>query len=142
MENTIDVDVVQVLPVQQASLTERNYPYYVLYTPGIQVDNHLGAEFIVSYGNVSTSGAIEFLVQESDSAAVDFTSAWHGNLLGTEDLLNIPAAASRTSGVDQNIARRIGYRGTRPYVRCGFKSRNPATLTLHVAALLLKVNRG
>lgn len=141
MENTIDVDVVQVLPPQQVSLT-KGAIYYQIFTPSVCVENHLGVEFIVSYGNVSTSGAIEFLVQHSDLESVDFTSAAHDDLLGTEDLLNIPAAGSRTSGVDQNIARRIGYRGNRPYIRAGFKSRNPATLTLAVDAVLLKVNRG
>lgn len=142
MENTFDVDIVQVLPVQQVSLTKDNVVYYEKFTDGVRVDNHLGVEFIVSYGNVSTSGAIEFLVQNSDSETVGFTSAAPDDLLGTEEVLNIPAAGSRTSGVDQNITRRIGYRGNRSFIRAGFKSRNPATLTLAVHAVLLKVNRG
>lgn len=141
MESTIDVDVVQVMPPQELNITKVD-GYYKAYSDPIKVDDYLGVELLVNYGAVSTSGAVEFVVQASRSEADGFTSMADHHLLGTEAVVGIPAGAARASGVDQCITRRIGYRGSWPWVRVGLKAKAPATLFVGVDAVLLKVNRG
>ncbi len=140
MEN-FDVDVAQVMPPQQLSITKVD-GYYRAYSEAIKVDDYLGVELVVGYGAVSTSGAVELAVQYSDEQAGGFASVANQELLGSESLVGIPAAATRTDGEDQNITRRIGYRGNLPWVRVAFKARAPATFMVGVDALLLRVPRG
>lgn len=140
----LDIDVVQVMAPQMLTLPPMD-EFGRSFSEAIRVDDHLGVELLVSYGAVSTTGATEFFVQHSSSSSADFASVADSDLLGTEALLSIPAATSRTSGVDQNIARRIGYRGNYPWLRVGFKNKQRGQQTSFVVsidALLLRVNRG
>lgn len=76
-----------------------------------------GVEFIAGYGAVTTTGSIVTLVVKEGDATGALTSVADADLLGTELLASLPVqATARTSGVGKNVAKRVGYRGSKRYV--------------------------
>lgn len=78
------------------------------------------AEIIALHGTAGATGDVtNAIVYESDSAtAASFTSVADKDLIGTEAAIGLPAqATARTSGVGKNIAKGIGYRGSKRYLR-------------------------
>lgn len=76
-----------------------------------------GVEFLVGYGAVTTTGSVvAVLVKEGDVTGT-LTSVADGDLVGTEALAGLPATTPRTSGVSQQVVKRIGYRGSKRYVQ-------------------------
>lgn len=76
-----------------------------------------GCEFVVGYGAVTTTGSIVTLVVFDGDVTGTMTSVADANLLGTETLAGLAAQTPRTSGVGQNVTKRIGYKGNKRYVR-------------------------
>jgi hypothetical protein len=76
-----------------------------------------GIEFIASYGAVTTTGTIVTLVVFEGDVTGTMTSAADADLLGTEALASLLATTPRTSGVSKNVAKRVGYKGAKRYVR-------------------------
>jgi hypothetical protein len=75
-----------------------------------------GVEFIIGYGAVTTTGSsVTALVKEGDATG-SLASVADGDLIGTEALAGL-AAGARTSGVSQQVTKRIGYKGTKRYVQ-------------------------
>lgn len=76
-----------------------------------------GVEFIAAYGAVTTTGSVVTLVVKEGDVTGTMTSVADSNLLGTEALASLPATTPRTSGVAQNVVKRIGYIGNKRYVQ-------------------------
>ncbi|MEX1234311.1 MAG: hypothetical protein WEB56_04910 [Roseovarius sp.] len=76
-----------------------------------------GIEFVASYGAVTTTGSIVTLVAFEGDVTGTMTSVADANMLGTEVLASLPATTPRTSGVAQNVTKRLGYKGNKRYVR-------------------------
>lgn len=75
-----------------------------------------GVEFYVTYGAISTTGSVvTALVQEGDVTG-SLTSVADLDLNGTEALVGL-AAGARVSGTGQQVVKRIGYIGSKRYVR-------------------------
>ena len=86
---------------------------------GVIVDRrgYTGVEFIATYGAVTTTGTICTLVLFEGDVTGTMTSIADANLLGTEALASLLATTPRTSGVAQNVAKRVGYIGNKRYVQ-------------------------
>jgi hypothetical protein len=95
-----------------------------------------GVEFVFAYG--LTASAVDthtLTILESDTATTgDFTSVADANLAGTEALAG--RAAGLTSGVGINVAKRIGYKGNKRYVRASIVGAGSATMLGSCVALL------
>lgn len=76
-----------------------------------------GVEFIVAYGNVTTTGSVVTAVLFEGDATGSMTSVADTDLLGTEALASLPASAARTSGTTKIVSKRLGYLGLKRYVR-------------------------
>lgn len=76
-----------------------------------------GVEFLVGYGAISTTGSsVSVVVKEGDVTGT-LTSVADADLLGTEALAGVAAGTPKTSGVSQNVVKRIGYKGIKRYVQ-------------------------
>jgi hypothetical protein len=76
--------------------------------------------FVINHGTAGATGdTTSVIVYESDSAtAASFTSVADADLLGTEAAAGLPVqATTRTSGTGMNISKKIGYIGTKRYLR-------------------------
>ena len=83
----------------------------------IDLQGYGGVEFIASYGNVTTTGTVVTLVVKEGDATGSMTSVADADLLGTETLASLPVqATARTSGVGKNVAKKVGYKGSKRYV--------------------------
>ena len=76
-----------------------------------------GIEFLASYGAVTTTGTIATLVMFEGDVTGTMTSVADADMLGTEALASLLATTPRTSGVSQNVTKRVGYKGDKRYVR-------------------------
>ncbi len=80
-----------------------------------------GVEILVSYGSITaTNAAFTVVVKEGDATGA-LTSVADADLLGLETDLS-PAAGARVSGTNKNVAKKIGYIGTKSYVSASVKS--------------------
>lgn len=75
-----------------------------------------GVQFYVQYGAVTTTGSVVTLVAKEGDVTGTLTSVADADLIGTEALASLPATTPRTSGVAQNVAKRLGYKGSKRYV--------------------------
>lgn len=74
-----------------------------------------GVEFVASYGAIVTTGTVVTLVVKEGDATGSLTSVADADLLGTEALASRLGGAT-TSGTGSNVAKRVGYKGTKRYV--------------------------
>lgn len=86
---------------------------------GVVIDRqgYGGVEFIASYGSVTTTGTICTLVIKEGDVTGTMTSVADADLLGTEALASLLAATPRTAGTTKEVAKRVGYIGTKRYVQ-------------------------
>jgi hypothetical protein len=103
-------------------------------TTGKAVDRsgYNSVEIIASYGSITATNAVFTLTVKEGDATGSMTSVADADLIGTELLAGVAAAASRTSGVSKNVTKRIGYIGSKKYVSASIKS--TVTATVPVAA--------
>lgn len=74
-------------------------------------------ELEFSYGTITaTNAVITATVLEGDVTGT-MTSVADANLIGTELLASVAAAATRTSGTSKNVTKRVGYIGLKRYVQ-------------------------
>jgi len=76
-----------------------------------------GVEFIASYGAVTTTGSVATLVAFEGDVTGTMTSVADADLLGTELQASLIATTPRTSGVSKNYSAKLGYKGSKRYVR-------------------------
>lgn len=76
-------------------------------------------EFIVSHGSggASVADTTNVVIYEAAATGDTFTSVADADLIGTEAAVGVPAENPRTSGVGKNKTGRIGYRGTKRYLK-------------------------
>jgi hypothetical protein len=72
-------------------------------------------EFVVGYGAIVTTGTVATVVVKEGDVTGTMTSVADINLVGTEALASRLGGAT-TSGVGSNVAKRIGYSGSKRYV--------------------------
>jgi hypothetical protein len=95
-----------------------------------------GVEFIVDYGTVTATNAVFTAVMKEGDVTGTLTSVADADMLGTELLCGLAAAASRTSGVSKNVSKRIGYKGNKRYVNLSISSTVTAGTPIAVTAIL------
>lgn len=79
-------------------------------------------EAILSYGAITATGAtITPTMLEGDTTGA-MTSVADADLIGTEAAAGIAAGTPRTSGVNMNVTKKLGYRGAKRYVQLNVKS--------------------
>lgn len=95
-----------------------------------------GVEFILGYGTITaTNATLTATVLEGDVTGT-MTSVADADLLGTEVLASIVAGTPRTSAVNKNVTKRIGYKGTKRYVTVKVVNTVTATTPISVSAVL------
>lgn len=95
-----------------------------------------GIEFVVGYGSVTaTAATVTITVLEGDATGT-MTSVADADLLGTEALASLAAAATRTSGTSKFVEKRIGYIGAKRYVTVKEVPTATAGALVSVAAIL------
>lgn len=78
---------------------------------------YAGVEFLIGVGAISTTGSsVSVLVKEGDVTGT-LTSVADADLIGTEALAGVAAGTPKTSGVSQNVVKRVGYKGGKRYVQ-------------------------
>lgn len=76
-----------------------------------------GVEFLVTYGSVTTTGTVITLVMKEGDVTGTLTSVADSDMLGTEALASLPATTPRTAGTSKEVAKRVGYKGSKRYVQ-------------------------
>lgn len=101
------------------------------------------AEFVFMHGTAGATGdTTSVIIYEGDTTGGSFTSVADADLLGSEANAGLPAqATARTSGVGQNIATKLGYRGNKRYLKCRMYGVGHATGIVAAALVLSNPHR-
>lgn len=99
-----------------------------------------GLEFVIGYGTITATAATLTVTLKEGDVTGTLTSVADADLLGTEALAGIAAAATRTSGTSKNVTKRIGYKGRKRYVQCNIKSTATAGTLVSATAVLFRPN--
>lgn len=83
----------------------------------IDRQGYAGVEFLASYGAVTTTGSVVTLVMFEGAVTGTMTSVADADMLGTELGASLIATTPRTSGVSKNYSAKVGYKGSKRYVR-------------------------
>lgn len=97
-----------------------------------------GVEFIVNYGSVTATNATFTVTVKEGDVTGTMTSVADADLIGTEVLAGLAAAATRTSDVSKNVCKRIGYKGTKQYVNVTVVNTVTAAAVISASAILYK----
>lgn len=94
--------------------------------------------FDIAYGTAGATGdTITPVVLECTTSDGTFTSVADADLIGTEAAAALPAqATARTSGVGKNVAKKLGYKGVKRYVKLRLYGVGTATGLVAASALL------
>ena len=96
-----------------------------------------GVEFIFAYGATGASTAdIPVVIKEGDVTGT-LTSVADADLIGTEALAGVAAGTPKTSGVSQQVVKRIGYKGSKRYVQVSLTNAGTTSAGLIWADALL-----
>jgi hypothetical protein len=95
-----------------------------------------GVEFIVDVGTITATNATITTTMLEGSVTGTMTSVADADMLGTEVLASVAAAATRTSGTSKNVSKRLGYKGTKRYVTVKVVPTVTATTPIAVTAVL------
>lgn len=105
---------------------------------GKVIDRHgyHGVEFAINYGTrTATSSTFPVVVVEG-SATGTLTSVADADLLGTEADAGLVAGTPHVSGASKNVAKKIGYKGSKRYVSLIHKATvTAATIVGSIAVL-------
>lgn len=93
-----------------------------------------GVEFVIAYGAITATAATFTVVVKEGDATGAMTSVADADLLGTEVLAGV-AAAARVDGSTEKVSKRVGYKGSKRYVQCSVV--NTATAGTPISALAL-----
>lgn len=77
-----------------------------------------GIEFVFHYGAVVTTGSVATVVCFEGAVTGTMTSVADADMNGTEALASLLAATPRASGTTKLVTKRLGYKGSKRYVRC------------------------
>ncbi len=91
--------------------------------------------FGIGYGSITaTNATLTVTVKEGDATGA-MTSVADADLIGTEAGAGIAAGTPRTSGVNKNVVKKLGYKGAKRYVQCNVKSTVTAGTLISVDAI-------
>lgn len=100
-----------------------------------------GIEFTCSYGAVTTTGTVATVVCFEGAVTGTMTSVADADLLGLEATASLLATTPRTSGVSQNVIKRLGYKGSKRYARVDVVGTGVTSVgCVGIAALLYSPN--
>lgn len=99
---------------------------------------YAGVEFLIHYGSVTATNAAFTVTCKEGDVTGTMTSIADANLIGLEANASLGQAATRTSGVSKNVAKRIGYIGTKRYVQADIKSTVTAAAVVATEIMLGK----
>lgn len=94
-------------------------------------------EFEIGYGTITATNAVYTVVVKEGDATGSMTSIADADLIGTELLAGVAAAATRTSGVSKNVVKRLGYTGLKRYVQVSKLSSTVTATTPVYASVIL-----
>lgn len=88
-------------------------------SPVLDRQGYRSAEFVIQHGTAGvTSDTTTPVVSECSTSDGSFTSVADADLIGTEAGAGLPAqATARASGVGKNLSTKLGYRGTKRYLK-------------------------
>jgi hypothetical protein len=130
-----NVDIVAVLPPVTVGTTGTGRTGSV-----IDVRGYDSVELAINYGAIlATAATFTVTVLEGDVTGT-MTSVADADLLGTESAAGL-AAATRTDGSTENVSKRIGYIGSKRYLRADVKSTATAGTPVSVNAILARAHR-
>ena len=125
-----NVDILAVIPAVAVGTTGTGQTGTVIDTRGYDA-----VEFDISYGAITATAATFTPVVLEGDVPGTLTSVADADLIGTESGAGI-AAATRTDGSTENVAKRIGYVGSKRYVRVDVSSTATAGTPVAVNAIL------
>ena len=130
-----NVDIVAVVPSIAVGTTGTGQTCSVIDTRGYDA-----VELAINYGAITaTAATFTVTVLEGDVTGT-MTSVATADLLGTESAAGL-AAATRTDGSTEKVAKRIGYIGSKRYLRVDVESTATAGTPVGVVAVLAKAAR-
>jgi hypothetical protein len=130
-----NVDIVAVVPSIAVGTTGTGQTGSVIDTRGYDA-----VELAINYGAITaTAATFTVTVLEGDVTGT-MTSVATADLLGTESAAGL-AAAVRTDGSTEKVAKRIGYIGSKRYLRVDVESTATAGTPVGVVAVLAKAAR-
>ena len=130
-----NVDIVAVIPPITVGTTGTGRTGSVIDTRGYDA-----VELAINYGAISaTAATFTVTVLEGDVTGT-MTSVATADLLGTESAAGL-AAATRTDGSTENVSKRIGYIGSKRYIRADVESTATAGTPISVNAVLTRAAR-
>ena len=101
-------------------------------------DSH---EFVVNHGLTGATGdTTTAVVLECATSGGTFTSVADADLLGTEADASV-AAGTRVSGSNQNVSKKVGYRGTKRFLKIRLYGLGHATGIVSASLVSAKANR-
>jgi len=99
-----------------------------------------GVEFVINYGSISATNAVFTPnLQEASATGGPFTSVADIDMLpqaNAETGAGIGATASRVSGVSKNVSKKLGYIGTKRYLKLKVSSTVTAGANIAADAIL------
>lgn len=107
-------------------------------SPVIDMQGYESCLFDIGYGTAGATGdTITPVVFECATSDGTFTSAADADLIGTEANAALPAeATSRTSGTGKNVAKKVGYKGGKRFLKLRLYGLGTATGLVAANALL------
>ena len=130
-----NVDVVRAITPVAIGATGTGQSSVIVDTRGYD-----GVEFVFSYGALATNATITPTVFEGDTTGA-LTSVADADLLGTEAAAGLAQATGRTSGVFQNVTKRLGYIGDARYVKVDLDSTVTSDCIVAANVILSKPHR-
>lgn len=101
-----------------------------------------GVEFICDFGAITATAATFTVTILEGDATGSLTSVADADLLGTEALAGIAAGTPRANNVNENVSKRVGYRGSKRYVSATVVNTATAATPIAVTAILHSPNVG
>jgi len=130
-----NVDIVAVIPPITVGTTGTGRTGRVIDTRGYDA-----VELAINYVAITaTAATFTVTVLEGDVTGT-MTSVANGDLLGTESAAGL-AAAVRVDGSTENVSKRIGYIGSKRYLRADVESTATAGTPISVNAVLTRAAR-
>ena len=130
-----NVDIVAVIPPITVGTTGTGRTGNVIDTRGYDA-----VELAINYGAVTPTDAVFTVTVLEGEVTGTMTSVADTDLLGTELAAGL-AAAVRVDGSTENVAKRIGYIGSKRYIRADVKSTVTAAPPIAVNAVLTRAAR-
>jgi hypothetical protein len=104
---------------------------------------HGGAcEFIISYGTRTATNATAVVIVKEGAVTGTLTAVDDADLLGTEAGAGLAAGTPVASGVLKNVAKKIGYIGSKRYVTVNVVATVTAGIPVGVVAVVGAVRKG